>query len=64
MKDREGKILEAIEAAERIRGQAFEADKSLEAIEGARHQLSVAQDELRAWAAAPMRVMMRMLATT
>jgi chromosome segregation ATPase len=44
---REQNILAAIEQAERIRGQVFEADQSLEAIEAARRQLSSAQDELR-----------------
>lgn len=45
--DREQMILSAIAEAEKIRGQAFEAVASLEAIEGARQQLSVANDELR-----------------
>ena len=44
---REKLILTAIADAERIRGQAFETKASLEAIEGARQQLSAAQDELR-----------------
>jgi uncharacterized membrane protein len=47
MNDREKTILDAIAAAELIRGQAFEANASLDAIEGARRQLSVATDELR-----------------
>lgn len=45
--DRDQEILEAIAKAELIRGEAFIAQESLEAIEGARRQLSVAQDELR-----------------
>lgn len=47
MSEREKHILEAIAAAEKIRGQAFDAQSSLEAVEGARRQLSVANDELR-----------------
>jgi hypothetical protein len=56
--DREQSILDAINAAEKIRGQAFDAIASLEAIDGARsalldsiestrRQLSVTNDELR-----------------
>jgi hypothetical protein len=40
-------ILDAIAEAERIRGQVFEAASSLDAIEGARMQLSRAEDEIR-----------------
>jgi hypothetical protein len=56
--DRELAILDAINAAEKVRGQAFDALKSLELIDGARQtfldsleatrrQLSVTNDELR-----------------
>lgn len=47
LSEREKHIMEAIESAEKIRGQAFDAEASLEAVEGARRQLSVANDELR-----------------
>jgi hypothetical protein len=40
-------ILDAIAAAERIRGQTFDAQSSLDAIEEARVHLSRADDELR-----------------
>lgn len=44
---REQLILTAIADAEKVRGLAFETKTSLEAIEGARQQLSAAQDEIR-----------------
>ena len=40
-------ILDAIAAAEHIRGQTFDAQSSLDAIEEARVHLSRADDELR-----------------
>ena len=45
--EREKLILDAIAAAEKIRGQAFDAQRSMDAIDGARMQLSRAEDELR-----------------
>jgi hypothetical protein len=46
-KEREAQIMDAVRQAERLRGQTFEAAASLDAIEAARRQLSVANDELR-----------------
>lgn len=41
------RILDAIAAAEKIRGQAFDALSTVDAIDKARGQLSLAADELR-----------------
>jgi len=46
-KERDQRIMDAVHQAERLRGQTFDVLASLDAIEAARRQLSVANDELR-----------------